>query len=341
MTTGPGVHAEDRHRDARDETQFFDWIRHYGAYIAVLLMLGLLVGFMAASLLDQAEASTLIVDRAGTVSSRELGSVAEAVFRSDAVVSAAMNALAVDISRERFLAESVELRPVPDSRILIVVGRAPTARRAREISSAMSESLISAMAAAGLEGLSILSAGTPPGSLSPITAIALGGFAGLWFGVGTAIAWYYARRPVLSLRRALDILPSDRVSILDGHASWSGALRRIPRPRKRGRNEQTLAHVMGSDGPPAITVPGSRRRVRETVARRLHRAFEAAVGSGFTPPAATAPQRLARQALGTQRTAKRVTGGTVLVVDAGTSERDLAFEASQRQPGDLQVLWVR
>jgi hypothetical protein len=340
VTTGLGVRAEETHRSA-DESLLFDWARHYGALIVLSTIVGLFGGLGASTLLRVSEASTLIVDRSGTVTSRELGSVAEAVFRSDAAVSPAMEALGIDSTPERFLEENVELRPVPDSRILIVVGRGPNARRAEATSSAMSQSLITALAAAGLEGFTILSAGTSPGSLSRVTATALGGLVGLWFGLGTAIVWYRIRRPVLSLRRALDIHSSAHVTILDGRASWSGALRRTSRPRKRGRNEQTLAHLIGSEGVPAIVVPGSSRRAKEAVTRRLDRASRATLGSGFSRSSATASRRLARRAIGTRSVATRTAPGTLLVVDAGTPERDLALEASMRQQEELRMLWVR
>jgi hypothetical protein len=297
-----------------DETLLLDWLRHYGALIALFVLAGMLASAAARAALAKAEAATLLVDRAAPVTTRELGTVAEAVFRSDAAVRPAMTTLGIDVSAERFLADSVQLRPVPGSRVLIVVGRAPSADRAAEISSAMSRSLIAALSAAGLQGFTILSAGTSAGSASLVATLALGGFAGLLLGVGVALIWYRARRPVLSLRRALDILPVSDVRAIDGRAGWRGALRRRPRFGRSRRRGLELGSLLPAGEAPTIAVPGASRRIERAVARRV-------------------------LATGDVRAGRRPR--TLLVVDARCRERDLEFEALRREPSELGVVWVR
>ena len=80
-------------------------------------------------------------------------------------------------------------------------------------------------------------------SLSPRVVGALGGFSGFWLGIGAAIALFRLRRPVLSLNTVLHLLNPGRVTPLEGRASWLGALRPLPRPRK---GPPTTLHSVGS-----------------------------------------------------------------------------------------------
>jgi hypothetical protein len=160
----------------------------------------------------------------------------------------------------------------------------------------------------------VLSTGTRPGTLSRTTTVAVGGIAGLLVGVGIAIAWYRARRPVLSLRRALRILPAKDVRVVDGRGGWRGALRRRPRPRARALDDPRVAALLPPEGSRAIAVPGIARRAERGVTRRVLR--------GRSLPAPASP-------------------ATLVVIDARTRERDLDLEASQREPEELQMLWVR
>jgi hypothetical protein len=297
------------HPGSDDDEMLVVWLRHYGALIALFVVLGIAAGLILAAQGSPAEATTLIVDRTEAIPAREFGVVGQTVFRSDAAVRPAMGQLGISTSAERFLAESVELRPVPDARVLIVVGRASTAARAQEVSETMAQALVAALDDAGVEGLAVLTGGIESRSLAPSVLVALGGFAGLWLGIGTAIALYHVRRPVLSLPRALRLLSPTRVTLLDGRASWLGSLRGLHVPG-RGRDEMTATRRAARNGHASVD------------------------GSPRTSSSRTVEVTPAAQAFDEE-------GTTILVVDAGTRETELALEALGRSGERVDLHWIR
>lgn len=173
----------------------------------------------------------------------------------------------------------------------------------------MADALVAAFGDAGVEGLVVLTGGIEARSLAPSVVVALGGFSGLWLGLGMAIVLYRVRRPVLSLRRALGLVSPTRVTLLDGRASWLGALRGPHRLRKGGRNEAR---------PPAN---GLRTRAG---------AVEGLPGTGSSH---TFEETLATRVL---------EGGTkMLVADAGTRETDLVLDAIGRDGEGVDLVWIR
>jgi hypothetical protein len=326
-------------RETLERGRLVPWLRHYGVLIALFLVVGIAAGLAYGALGRDTEATTLIVDRAGAVPAREFGVIGQAVFQSDAVVRPAMDELGISTSTERFLRESVALRPVPDARILIVVGRASTAANAREVSSTMAVALVAALEDAGLEGLAVLRGGVTGRSLSRRTIVALGGFSGLWLGVGTAIVLHHVRQPVLSLTTVLQLLDPGRVAILDGTAPWLGTLRPAPRLRKGTRNERVLARLSAQERCVSIVVPGGDGRRRRSVSRRLDHELRTRGGSVVPSLRKAAPDRAEdgtrpTRSLGAERT-------MVLVADPKTREPELALEALGMKGEEVHLLWIR
>jgi hypothetical protein len=319
-----------------DDGTFFDWLRHYGALMGLFLVVGIIGGAIYAVLGRSIEATTLIVYRGEAIPAREFGVVGGAVFQSDTALRPAMDELGISTSTQRFLEESVQLRPVPDARILIVMGRASTAERAREVSSTMARALRAALADAGLGKFAVLRGEITRRSLSPLVVVAVGGFSGLWLGVGAAIALYHAHRPVLSLTRALHLTTPRPVTLLDGRASWLGVLRRIPRLRKGERNDLALSRLAMQEPRVSVVMPGGDARRRRSLMRRLAQELRDRGASVGAPPD-TDSHSLADGMLGPSM----VNGGTTLLVtDARTRERELALEGLGRTGEEVHLLWV-
>jgi hypothetical protein len=325
-------------RVGRDEATLVDWLRHYGALITLFLVVGMAFGSIYAALGSDTESTTLIVDREGVVPAREFGVVGEAVFRSDAALRPAMQELGISTSTERFLSENVKLRPVPDARILIVVGRASTATRAREISSTMADALVAALTDAGVEGLAVLRGGAAGHSLAPRVAAALGGFSALWLGIGAAIALFHVHRPVLSLATAMRLVDVSRVTQLEGRASWLGALRLRPRLRRCTRNDFALGRLASAERSVLIETPGSNsrrsRRFTRTLLDELRSRGVAAKAFHEAPSRGDAAQA---------RDTWMPDGGrtTLLVTDPRTDSRELSLEALGWWSEEVHLIWIR
>jgi hypothetical protein len=306
--------------------------------IALILVVGIAAGAVFTTLGSLTEATTLIVDREESIPAREFGVVGQAVFRSDAALRPAMVELGVSTSAEQFLADSVELRPVPDARVLIVVGRASTSTRAREVSATMADALVAALADAGVEGLVVLTGGIEGRSLAPSVVVALGGFTGLWLGLGTAIALYHFRRPVLSLPRAMRLVSPTRVVLLDGRASWLGSLRGQHRLRKGARNELALSRLAAQEGNAPVVISSAAHRRRRLLSRRLAKELRASLGAVDGSPrkrsSHLAEETIATRLLDEDRT-------IMLVANAGTRETELVLDELLSGRGKVDLLWIR
>jgi len=331
------VSASSERRAAREEATFFDWVRHYGAMIAVFLIGGIVAGLLSAGLSKDAEVTTLVVYQGGAIPAREFGVVGGAVFRSDATLRPAMENLGISTSTSQFLEESVQLRPVPDAGILIVVGRAPEEARAAEISWTTAEALRASLVDSGLDGFTLLPGGNTPGTLATRVLVALGALSGGLLGLAVAIVHYRARRPTMSLRRAFDLVDPQSVALLEGRASWLGALRTRPWLRKRGRNDITLSRLAVREPMASLVIAGgaghreraSLKRLVDGLSRRGAsvdtqvgiRSEDRADELSFPSPPATKP--------------------TLLLADARTRERDLLLEASGPTGREIHLLWIR
>lgn len=216
----------------------FDWVRHYAFLVVVLTVFGLVGAALWAQTAPRVhEAWTVIVQTDPTVPSRQLDTVSVVIFNSPAVYETAMEELDIRGDRESFHEENVDLRPVPDSGALIVAGRAASPERAEEISLVTAQALIDALESRSerdlpapfgrnsfepglFETLGDPQPSAVTGNLSPAVRTALGGLTGFLVGLVLAIVHYGARRPVMSLQRALSISGADRVILVGERKRW-------------------------------------------------------------------------------------------------------------------------
>jgi DivIVA domain-containing protein len=217
------------------EPTLFDWFRHYGAFIALLVLVGV-AGAMGYIVLGPRpyEASTLVVDRGRNFSARQLALVSQATFQSPAVIAPTLSKLNMDISSQEFLDETVDLRPIPDTNTLMVIGRSNSLSQAEAISEAVTDSFVSASnSRTDLTDFVVFGrsqAAPVQQNIAPSVAIGLGASVGFWFGIAIAVVHFRLKRPVLAFARALTVSGADRVTIVDGKWSWLGMLR--PRPSR-------------------------------------------------------------------------------------------------------------
>jgi hypothetical protein len=326
-----------------DEEGFlFDWLRHYASLVLLLLFAGIVTALLYVRIVPpRQEAWTILVESpTASITPRQLGPVADAVFHSEAVYLPVMRQLKVRDSPQRFLRRSVDLLPIPDSRFLIVVGRSSDPRRAAQISEAMAQSLLKAFKDRGISEFSIFDRPHPAtvrSGLPPPLAAALGGSIGLWLGLAFSLFHYRVRRPVLSFRRALVLAGTDRAAVVPGRPPpWLGVLRPRPRWLDTVPNRARLSALLSNDrGVPRIIVPGATGKWE---ARHLQRFIQAIQDQ--------APPVLAmHEENGAPPTPAR--DGTVYVCCASTSERDVHFarmglpRTADRSRPESRVLWIR
>ena len=300
-----------------DDRLLVDWIRHYASLVALLTILG---GGAALALLivnpPKHEAWTTVARQGFRISDRELGLMAQAVFRSEGVYVPGMLAAGVPSDPERFLEEHADIRPVPDTPVLTVVGRHEDLDVAEDISAALAGGLIRTFSERNLATL-ILVGETVPGStaLSGPVTIALGTVVGFWTALGLAVLHYRVRRPLLSLQRALRIVPADDVVLVGGRGPrWLGVLRPRPRWRNERRARKALEPVKNRSGP--VVVAGGDERQEERIGRFLAPFDE-------TGPIPAAPP--------------------LVVAHAGTGEvglRAARAETESLADGTVDLLWV-
>lgn len=226
----------------------FDWVRHYAVLVGCLVLVGLGAGLLYLVLASRNyEVSTLVVETGRRLSPRQLSLVSQAAFRSPAVYGPTMEKVGTDQSPQEFLEESADLRPIPDTNTLMIIGRANSVARARQISEIAARSFVTvADEGTGLTDFVLFgeSRGVSlrPG-IGPSVTFALGASAAFWFGLALSVIHYRWRRPVLSLGRALAISGADHVTLVKGKGAWLGVLRR---PRAKGQDgvdtEAIFAH---------------------------------------------------------------------------------------------------
>jgi hypothetical protein len=178
------------------------WLLRYAPVIVATVALGLAAG-IAIGIVERRpiEAWTYVIQTGARIPTRQLAPLAEAVFTSSALYAPAMEALSDREAPATFL-KRVELRPVPGTPMLIVIGRASTESGAERISSVTARALIGAFAKAGFPEFSILGLGPPVvrSALSPLVLSTLGAAVGLWLGMAVALLHHRVRRPRLSVR---------------------------------------------------------------------------------------------------------------------------------------------
>lgn len=332
-----------------EETQLFDWIRHYGVLIFTTIVAGLAVGAALVLLGTRPyEAWALLVQRGDLIPPLELGRTAQAVFRSEPVYAPALDRLGLDIEPGVFLDGYAELRPVPETDGLVVVGRSIDPAQAQAIADAMADSLRREFEVRGLATLVSAGRAAPvERGLSSTVAGAAGAAAGFWLGVGAAILHFRLRRPVLSLHRALTISGADHVASLDGRQPrWLGALRRIRSWRRTPWSLSGLTRLAEDEPPVASRIRATGIRDGERVERELAEAVRSLQES--RSPATLArdgvPQR---PGVGAPAAEEPVGPRAVLVAHPGTPAAEL-LAARQEAVGDpglrgshLDLVWLR
>lgn len=200
------------------------WLRHYLTVLILVPILGAAGAYLYTEANSQsAQAWSIVVETQTRIQARQLGPVAETVFRSSAVYRPVFDELGIVEAPPRFFDDHAELRPVPQTGALIVVGKAATLDRAETISNAMARSLVAVFNARVGGGFQVFSSAQPAPvstSLSRSVAVVLGGAVGLWLALALAVLHYRSRRPVLTLERALSLTGAAIVRIVPG-ASWA------------------------------------------------------------------------------------------------------------------------
>ena len=302
----------------------FDWMRQYAALVVLATILGATVGIVYQRLAPgEHEAWVILVEETGEIQLRPLGPSAQAIFRSRAVYGPVMDALDIPGSPASFLDDDVELRPVPDAPVLLVVGRAAEPERASEIAQRMALSLEAALRAAEVAGFTIFG---DPQAVPVATGFAdpplLAAGAALWIGVGLALIHYRLRRPVLSMGSALVVSGADDVLVVRaGRARWLGVFRRMSGRPRRWREVGSLRTVLASRTPGAVVfLPG-------VGGRRAARARDQLLS-----PAEPSGEAAARGAGAAQR--------AVFVCSPSTPRRELGLAALAAQKYDRPSLLV-
>jgi hypothetical protein len=259
----------------QDDT-LFSWLRFYVSLLGVLVLLGVGTSALYLGLArDEFEAWSTVVEDGFRIPPRQVGPMAEVIFRSEATYGPAMEALGIQEDPRSFLSTSTDIRPVPETNVVIIIGRADDSQRAEEISAAMANSFVEAVEArvefSNFTVFDVARTVPPRGEVSLPVGLSMGGAAAIWLGLGGAVLHYRLRRPVLGIARAKDILSPSRVTTIDGSwPSWLG----ICRPRLRWSDSESnklkLATVASNaTQPPLVVAPGANARGLKLLARRL------------------------------------------------------------------------
>lgn len=234
------------------DRSLFDWLGHYLGLIVLSVVVGIggALAFMAA-VSPPFEAWSVIIQSTEKISERELGPLAQSVFVTDDVYAPAMRELGIDMEPQRFLSEHAEVRPVPDTDALIVIGRSHDEEEARRVSDAMMRSLIRTFSDRDLTEFTVFDQAAPiHRETAPPVSLAFGGMIGFWIGLAGSVIHYRARRPILSLARAVAISGPDHfVTVRARRPRWLGVLRR-PRRWREGRANRAAIERLAARMPP-------------------------------------------------------------------------------------------
>jgi hypothetical protein len=230
----------------QDDT-LFGWLRYYVSLLGVFVLLGVGAAALYLSLASKEfEAWSTVVEDGFRIPPRQVGAVAEAIFRSEAVYGPAMEELGIEEDPRFFLGTRADIRPVPETNVVIIIGRAGDSQRAQEISAAMANSFVEAVEARiELANFTVFDAArTAPvrGEVSVPVGLSVGGAAAFWLAFGAALLHYRLRRPVLALERVKSIVGPGRVISHDGSwPRWLGIFRPKLRWSDSHSNESNLA----------------------------------------------------------------------------------------------------
>jgi hypothetical protein len=302
---------------AQTDAALLDWLRHYGIVLLLVTVLGA-AGAGAAwwFATPRYEMWTIVADTGSELPDRQVGVVAQTLFQDKNTYAFADGRLSSE-GRNVSLNElfgSLQLRSVPDSRLMIVVARGDDADRTAAISKSMAEALSDAFQRSKYPALSVLGLPQPApvesaGSISLF--VILGALAAFLLAFGVSIAHYRTRRPVLSFGSMMALVSPTRVVAVPARRRWLGALRHIT-PVSLSRPAMFDAsqglHSAGRIG--SMRWPGGS-------SRRLERLMDV-VGLRIDPAATM----------------------TVVVAEPASPSRELAEAASIDPVGTTTVLWL-
>ena len=322
-----------------EDDTLFSWLRYYIGLVGAVVLLGVgAAGLYLGVAGNEFEAWSTVVEDGFRIPPRQVGAVAEAIFRSEAVYGPAMASLGIEEDPRSFLSTSADIRPVPETNVVIIIGRAEESQRAEEISAAMADSFVEAVEARiEVSNFTVFDeARTVPvrGEVTVPVGLSVGGASAFWLGLGAAFLHYRLKRPVLAVERARRIVGTTRVTSLDGSwPKWLGIFRPKLTWLPSKSNGQKLA-LLASDGaqPPVVEVPGAGEYKLQFLARQLPDGW---LLQGFHP----VPEDFA----------SRVDAPTIVIANAGTTEVDLEQAASfgageatdEPKLHSVELLWVR
>jgi hypothetical protein len=295
---------------AADDGLLGDWLAHYTVFMLVIILIVTgIVGAWAALALPSVEMWSIVVDTNQEVASRQLGVVGEALFQTEDTYTEAMARLGMRGNPEQ-LYRIVDLKTVPESRLLIVTARTNDRASAAQATDAMAQALVHAFDRSNYPGFRVLgSPQTAPirSGLSLLAATLAGLVVGVIVALAVSIVHYRLIRPVLTMERAAAALQPSSIASFPGSGRFLGTLRPRP-PTVAGGAERRVT--------PGVLVPGLTLRA-----------------PGYT----VKERRQLADALGLQDTA--LGDHVVVVCDPRTRERDL--RGSRRMPGaSRELLWI-
>jgi hypothetical protein len=303
-TRSTAIEASDR---ALDEASAFAWLRHYAPLLVAAILAGAAVAGVSARLRPpSAEAWTYVLQTPYRLPRAQLGLMSKAIFASPVVFRTVERDLAISESEQVFH-RSVEVRPVPQTNTLIVVGRAADPVQARELSAAAARGLVKAFRRTGVPEFVILGTGPPAiaPSVSDHVIVVATILVELIAAVVTGLVHFGVVRPILSLDRAIAATRASRLVEV-------GRVRPLRLMLGRERHELPVAPVIAR-GATVLTDGG--RSVRGTADRLV-----SAAGDGE----------------------RRDGAGAVVVAGPATRESFLLGTRLTVQPGaDLTLIWVR
>jgi hypothetical protein len=246
---------------APDDGLLLDRVRHYLVVVIAITILGAVGGGALGVLASpRAEMWSIVVDTQQLLPARQLGVVAETLFRSEETYRAALSDLGLGWDPDELFG-AVELRSVPEARFLIVVARGDDAYSAAIVSGAMARSLAAAFEEAGYPGFEILGAPQPPRVASTASLpvfVMLGATTALLLALAGCIVHNRTRRPVVTLGGAAAILGA--TSVASAPARWRhlGVLRRVlPVGLSTRARAIAAADLRLEDGPVDLRWPGA------------------------------------------------------------------------------------
>ena len=265
------------------DTDLLGWFRHYVTVLLIVTGLGAAAGFAFGWVATpRYEMWSILIDTEHVLPAPQLGVVSETLFSAQTTYAQALATLGPSTTLGE-LTDAVELRPVPESRLMIIVARGNDPQRTAAMADAMAHALSDTFRNSQYPGFEILGSPQPslvPSRGSPLLFAGLGATVALLIAFGGAIIHYRTRRPVLELQSAIALLSPTRVVAISARGRWAGALRHMVRVRLSSSARVLAVEGLQLDDTVAdIKWPGSSGRRLERIANLVdvHREPDAEV----------------------------------------------------------------